>query len=119
MRGDRRHRVTVQNPDPPVPDGDGGWTQDWHDLDPAQLWVAIRDTLVQSVEQSRSGAVIGLATRTLESAFHPDVTTQTRILHDGTICACGTPDAVYSVLSVTSDAARRVQMTLQVAEVVP
>ena len=33
-RGEYRHSVLFQNPGPPVPDGDGGFTQSWIDLVP-------------------------------------------------------------------------------------
>ncbi len=38
--GSRSHRVTLENPATPVPDGDGGFTQAWAALDPADVFAS-------------------------------------------------------------------------------
>jgi head-tail adaptor len=78
----RPHRVQLQNPGPPVPDGDGGYTQGWNDLDPPALWVAIEAATTAKLERFVSGAAstVTTATHLVTGPFHPGVTTQSRVL---------------------------------------
>src|SRR5262245_24734311 len=39
--GHMTKRVTLANPGPPQPDGDGGYTEGWQDLSPASVWAHI------------------------------------------------------------------------------
>jgi SPP1 family predicted phage head-tail adaptor len=81
--GDRPHRVTFQNPGPPVPDGDGGYLQSWTDLRPPALWMKITAASAAALERVAAGTVIATATHLLTGPYHPQVTTQTRCLFDG------------------------------------
>lgn len=117
MRGQRRHCVTLQQPTQ-VPDGDGGFTETWVALDPPTLWVHIAPPPAQDLEERRDGTVIGLSTLIMESDFHPGITTLTRIVHDGTVCACGTAPVEYSIVGCSSPEARRQRLSLRCVEVV-
>jgi head-tail adaptor len=78
-RGAYRHLVTVQNPGPPVPDGDGGFTQTWTDATPAQWHVSITPATQADLERLAAGTVISTASHVVRGDFHPDVTTLTRL----------------------------------------
>jgi hypothetical protein len=82
-RGDRRLLVTFQNPGPPVPDGDGGYTQSWADLDPATWYVSLTPATAASLERTAIGTVVAMASHIVRGDVHPDVTTATRMLLDG------------------------------------
>jgi len=79
--GARPHRVTFQNPGEPVPDGAGGFTEGWADLDPPQMFVRIQPASVADLERVTSGTVISSASHLVTGPYHKDVTTQTRILY--------------------------------------
>lgn len=82
---DRRHRVLLQNPGPsiPDPDGGGGYTQSWADLEPPTLQVAIEPATQQRLEAVGAGTVIAQATHIISAPYHPGITTKTRIVFDG------------------------------------
>jgi SPP1 family predicted phage head-tail adaptor len=76
--------VQFQTPGAAVPDGDGGYTQGWADLDPATMFVAITAATQAAIERrTPAGASIATATHLITGPFHPGVTTKTRILFDG------------------------------------
>jgi|SRR5262245_55307440 len=77
--GERPHKVTFQNPGEPVPDGQGGYTEGWTDLDPPSMFVQIRPASVADLERVASGTVTSSATHLVTGPFHPGVTTKTRV----------------------------------------
>src|SRR6185503_14429334 len=77
--GDRRHLVTLENPGPPVPDGDGGFTQSWTLLAPAIVAAAIRPPTAQDLERMAASTVISTSMRVVTFPFHAGVTTKTRL----------------------------------------
>ncbi len=78
--GTRRHRVTLDEPTgAPVPDGDGGSTQDYAALVPARVWARLEPATAAKLERIASGTVLATATHILTLRFHPGVTTKTRI----------------------------------------
>jgi SPP1 family predicted phage head-tail adaptor len=79
----RVHRVTLQNPGPAIPNGDGGYTQTWTDLAPASMNVSIERASVENLERMAAGTLIASATHIIEGPYHPQVTTQTRVLFNG------------------------------------
>jgi len=81
--GALRDRITLQNPGPAVPDGDGGFTQTWSDLTPASVWAAIERASARSLERVAAGTVLSSATDLVTIRYHPQVTTQTRVLVNG------------------------------------
>lgn len=75
----RIHRVTFQARGTPVPDGDGGYTEGYTDLDPPSLQVSIENATAADLERLASGTVIATATHVIRGPFHPGVDTKTRI----------------------------------------
>lgn len=80
---DRPHRVTLQNPGPNVPNGDGGYTNSWFDLVPPAISVEIKPATADDLERVAAGTVISKATSLITGPFHPQVTTKTRLLFNG------------------------------------
>ena len=81
--GDRRHRVQLQNPGPPVPNGDGSYTLAWTDLEPFAVWAAIEAAPQPQQERVSGGTTATTATHTVRIPFHPQVTERTRVLFNG------------------------------------
>lgn len=81
----RPHRVTLQNPGPAIPDGDGGYTQLWADLVPPALNVSIAPATARDLERATAGTVLSTASHIVRGPFHPQVTTKTRLLFNGRI----------------------------------
>lgn len=107
--GDRPHRVTFQNPGPAVPDGDGGTVVTWIDLNPPALSVKIAPATAADLERVTAGTVLATATHIVTGPYHPQVTTQTRLIHDG---------RTFSVTGASSPDERHVEMVLVCKEVV-
>jgi SPP1 family predicted phage head-tail adaptor len=80
---DRPHRVTLQNPGPPVADGHGGFTQSWTDLVPPAVSAKIAPATATDLERVTAGTVIATATHVVTMPYHPQVTTLTRVLFNG------------------------------------
>lgn len=106
---DRPHRVTLQNPGPAIPDGDGDYTQSWTDLTPAAVSVRIQTATASALERITSGTVLSTATHIVTAPFHPQITTQTRILFNG---------RTFNVTGVTNPDEGDVELILVCAEVV-
>jgi SPP1 family predicted phage head-tail adaptor len=83
--GQRRHLVTVQAPGAPVADGDGGYTQTWAPLAPADWWVRIQPATAKDLERVAAGTVISTATHIVTGRYHPQITTATRIVEGARI----------------------------------
>jgi head-tail adaptor len=109
-RGEYRHTVLLQNPGPPVPDGDGGYTQSWTDLVPPTWRVSIEPATARDLERVAAGSVISSASHIVRGDFHPDVTTETRIVFNGRL---------LSITGKQSPEERNVTMELVAVEVVP
>jgi len=77
--GKRRDLVRLQNPGPPVPDGEGGYTLTWTDLIPPTLYVRVDGTPGEQERQTHATVVAGRSL-TVTGPIHPGVTTHTRIL---------------------------------------
>jgi SPP1 family predicted phage head-tail adaptor len=85
--GTYRHVVTVQAPTGSVADGEGGWTEGWADLTPAEWHVSISPASARDLERVGSGTVITSATHLITGRYRPDVTTATRALFEGRLFA--------------------------------
>lgn len=79
----RPHRVTLSNPGPPVPDGDGGYTQGATPLNPPALYVSIESPAGGQDERLAPGTVVSSFTRLVTGQYHPQVTTATTIDFNG------------------------------------
>jgi head-tail adaptor len=115
--GARPHRVRVQNPDPPVL-VDGSYTQTWHDADPPFLFVAIQPASAPDLERSEQGTVIAMGTHVVVGPFHPQITTQTRLLLSAFGLEWTTGQRTFHVLGASSPDLRQQELSLLVAEVV-
>lgn len=107
--GDRPHRVTLQNPGPAVPDGRGGSIPNWVDLNPPALNVKIAPATAADLERVAAGTVLAKATHIVTGPYHPQVTTQTRVLYNG---------RQFSVTGVSDPEERHVELVLVCVEVV-
>jgi head-tail adaptor len=77
--GRRDKLVTLENPGEGAPDGEGGWTEGWAPLDPAEMYVSIVPATQSDLERVTSGTVISMATHIIELPYHPGVTIETRL----------------------------------------
>ena len=85
---ERVHRVTVQNPGPAVPDGDGGYTTSWIDLVPPAWSCEIKPATAVDLERVAAGTVLSTNTYILKGPHHPQLKTASRILFNGRIFNC-------------------------------
>lgn len=107
--GQYRHRVTLGNPGDPVPDGDGGYTETFTPLDPADWDCSIRLATQRDLERVAAGTVIAQATHLLNGRYHPQVTTETRVQFEG---------RTFHVTAVVNPDERDMELTLLCSEVV-
>lgn len=106
---ERPHQVTVQNPGPGVPDGDGGFTQTWTDLTPRMWSCKIAPATAVDLEHVAAGTVLSKATHLVTGPYRSDVTTQARVLFNG---------RSFSVTGVSNPDERNVELVLVCVEVV-
>ena len=76
---DRLRRVQLDAAGKGVPDGDGGYTEDYAPLDPPAMYAAVQPATARDVERFASGTVLATATHLITMPFHPGVTTTTRV----------------------------------------
>jgi head-tail adaptor len=81
--GQRIHRVTVQTPTAPTPDGDGNYTQDYADATPASWMVELRAASLRDLERYAAGTTVTTAAYLVSGPYRPDVTTAARLVHRG------------------------------------
>jgi len=81
--GAYRHRVLLENPGEPQPDGDGGYTEGWSPLDPSIVDVSIQAASTRDLERVTGGTVVATASHLIRMRFHPGVNTETRITFRG------------------------------------
>jgi SPP1 family predicted phage head-tail adaptor len=107
--GALRHRVTLENPGTPVPDGDGGYTEAWTALSPASVSASIVPATARDLERVVAGTVMATATHVVTIRYHSGVTTKTRVTF-------GT--RVFSVTGVQNADERNIQLQLVCEEIV-
>jgi head-tail adaptor len=83
--GPKRNLVALEAPgDPPnVPDGFGGYVENWQPLEPATWYCAIEPADQRTLEQLGAGAILAQATNVVSGRYFPAITTKTRIQHKG------------------------------------
>ena len=108
MINDFRHRVALENPADPQPDGEGGYTEAWHALDPPTWDCAIQAASMRDIERMVAGPVQATSTHLVRGRYHPGITTETRLLFRG---------RVLQVQSVADVDERQVALILVCAEV--
>lgn len=108
--GARLHRVVLENPTLSGPDGDGGYTTTWAPLTPPTMFARIVPATAADLERTTASTVIATATHVLRMLYHPQVTTQTRVLFNG---------RTLNVIGRANPEERNVELVLVCAEVVP
>lgn len=79
--GERQHRVVLENPGDPVPDGNGGFTESWTPL--AALWGRVVPASEADLRSVVAGTVTALLPYLVVVPFVAGVTTETRISYHG------------------------------------
>lgn len=82
---DRPHWVQWQAPGVAIPDGDGGFSQSYTDLEPSHLFMQISPATARDLERVAAGTVLTTNTYIVKGPFHPQVTTETRFLFNGRV----------------------------------
>lgn len=106
--GQYRHRVNVEAPGQPVPDGDGGWIETWVPLVPPVWDCAIEIASAKDLEQVTGGAVITTATHFLRGRYHPQLSIVARIKFE---------DRVFEIQSVHDRDQRRIEIWVLAREI--
>ena len=115
-RGDQRHLVHLENPGPPMPDGEGGFTESWTPLDPPTMWTSIEPASANDLQRViGTESVIAIATHVLRMDFHPGVTIETRLNWER---APARPDRFFQVQSVINVEERDRALVLVCSEIV-
>jgi SPP1 family predicted phage head-tail adaptor len=104
---DRPHRVLFQNHGAAVPDGQGGSTQSWTNCSPPELSVRLSPATAVDLERVAAGTVLSTNTYIVKGPYHPQVTTETRLLFNG---------RVFQVTGGGSPDERQVEMELVAVE---
>lgn len=107
--GSRRHNVTLDNPGPSVPDGEGGFIQARVELFPRHAWARIQPATARNLERVVANTVQSTATHIISMPFHPQVTTATRVTF-------GT--RLFEVTGVQNPEERNIELVLACHEVV-
>jgi SPP1 family predicted phage head-tail adaptor len=109
--GRRIHWITLQNPAPLVPDGDGGFTGGGlADCDPPGMRAAIDPASRRDDEFVASGTVVPIATHVVTIPYHPQVTTKTVVTFNG---------RTFNVTGITNLLEQNRELRLFCAEVIP
>lgn len=107
--GEFIHRVTLQDPGPGVPDGDGGFTQSWTDLVPPAWLCKIAPATAADLERVTAGTVLSMATHVVTGPYRADLTTKSRIVFNG---------RSFSIVGVSNPEERNVETICVCKEVV-
>ena len=81
--GAYRHTVHLSEPGPTVPDGDGGFTQGWADVQPPLWYVSIQPASAHDLERVAAGTVLTTASHIVRGRYLAGVTTSSRMLFKG------------------------------------
>jgi len=105
--GAYRHVVQLQTPTT-VPDGDGGVTETWVNLDPV-WYVAIHPATVRDLEREAAGTVVATATHIIRGAYRGDVKVDARMLFDG---------RTFRITGVATPKERKIELWLFAVETI-
>jgi head-tail adaptor len=109
--GAKRHRVSLQNPGDPMPDGDGGYSDTWTPCTPPTKYAEILVASTANLERLAAGSVVlANVTHLVTFTYHPEVTTRTQVIVNG---------RTFNVASVSNRDLRNIEQTLQCVEVLP
>jgi head-tail adaptor len=108
------HRARPETPGDPIPDGAGGWSDQWVACDPPVWWCAIENANARNIERGIASTVEATATHVLKGDYHPGITSLCRIwvpdLEDPTV------EHRYDVLGVEILHAARRYLVVTAAE---
>jgi hypothetical protein len=111
-----RHRVTLDNPSQPTPDGDAGATRLWPPAGGVRLGARLPASVeppspTGNLDRTVAKTVEGVGTFTVKLRYLPGVSLQTRVtFHDGAT------DRWLWVIGLTDEASRHEQWTLTCQE---
>jgi SPP1 family predicted phage head-tail adaptor len=108
--GQRRHRLTLEAPGAPVPDGAGGYVETFAPLTPADVWGRVEPLAAGDVERVTGSTVEATVTHLITVPFHPQITVQTRVTYHGRL---------FLVQSVRNLDERNITLELTCEEVLP
>ena len=80
MIGDRLHKVAFRNPGGTVPDGDGGFTNEWTDITPNGWYVSIAPASPQDLERFSASTITNQIVAIVKGPFHPGVTVDSEMV---------------------------------------
>lgn len=109
MIGSYRHRITLEGPSDPVPDGEGGWTEGWAPLTPATWDCSIQAASQRDLESIGAGTVLAQATHVVKGRYHAGVTTESKLHFEG---------RTFNVIFLANRDERDIELNLVCAEVV-
>ena len=78
---ERAHRLTLENPGDPVPDGDGGFIEGWTVI--AALWGRLAPASAADLERIVAGTVTAILPYLAVVPYVDGVTTLTRLVYHG------------------------------------
>jgi len=113
--GEYRQVATLSNPGAATPDGDGGFTQTYVALSPAEWRCSIQKATVRSAERAFASTVIAQGTYILTGRFHSGITTKTKVVWVDRANVTHTAN----VLDVNDEEGAGVKTMALVVEVVP
>lgn len=105
-------RIGLDNPGAAVPDGDGGYTEGWAPLTPAEVFARIAPATGADTERIAGGTMLTTRTHLLTIDYHPGVTTATRITYQDyhankartfQVSAVRNPDEAYRELELVAE----------------
>lgn len=107
--GNRRYLVTLQN-SVSTADGDGSYADVWTTLTPATRRAEIKPATARDLERLTAGTVLATESLLVTMPFHPQVTTQTRLLwtdlagrgHVAHVTGVNNPDQLCRELILTA-----------------
>lgn len=113
--GRRTKFLTLDQPGAPVPDGAGGFSEDWTPLDPPSTWAALDALGSADMERLTADTIVAGATHAITIPYHPGVTVQTRLTYED-------PDRGprrFQVVGLRDPDEARRELAIVAAEVIP
>src|SRR4051812_21372501 len=79
--GQRDKRIRLDKPGAAVPDGEGGYTEGFVPLTPAEVYAHIAPASASDLERAAVGVTVAQASHVVEMLYHPGVDIYTRITY--------------------------------------
>ena len=104
--GERLHRVTLETPGTPAPDGSGGYTESWQPI-AGPLFARIAPAVAADLERLAASTVVAVATHVITIPYVPGVTTTARVVFGA---------RHFSIAGVSDIEERQIQLILLCVE---